>query len=69
MFIQTEQTPNSVTLKILSGQTVLELGAADFTSPADAAVVFFWHDFISITKNVDHDWYVMNPSLLSVITK
>jgi hypothetical protein len=50
MFIQTEQTPNPVTLKILSGQTVLESGAADFTSPADAAAVFFWHDFISITK-------------------
>ena len=85
MFIQTEQTPNPATLKFLPGQTVLESGTADFTNPADAAArsllaeslfgvtgvaaVFFGYDFITITKNVDHDWYVMKPSLLSVITE
>ena len=36
MFIQTESTPNPATLKFLPGQTVLELGTADFPS-ADAA--------------------------------
>ncbi len=30
MFIQTESTPNPATLKFLPGQTVLELGTADF---------------------------------------
>ena len=32
MFIQTESTPNPATLKFLPGQTVLELGTADFPS-------------------------------------
>ena len=80
MFIQTEQTPNPATLKFLPGQTVLETGTADFTNPADAAArsplaeslfgvdgvaaVFFGHNFITITKISDHDWYVMKPELL-----
>ena len=36
MFIQTESTPNPATLKFLPGQTVLEVGTADFPS-AEAA--------------------------------
>ena len=32
MFIQTESTPNPATLKFLPGQSVLELGTADFPS-------------------------------------
>ena len=36
MFIQTESTPNPATLKFLPGQTVLDLGTADFPS-AEAA--------------------------------
>ena len=36
MFIQTESTPNPATLKFLPGQTVLEMGTADFAT-ADAA--------------------------------
>ena len=35
MFIQTESTPNPATLKFLPGQTVLELGTADFPSAED----------------------------------
>ncbi|NKB55324.1 MAG: NifU family protein [Alphaproteobacteria bacterium] len=83
MFIQTEQTPNPATLKFLPGQTVLETGTADFTDPAEAgtrsplaeslfavdgvAAVFFGHDFITITKGADQDWYVMKPALLGAI--
>jgi Fe-S cluster biogenesis protein NfuA len=83
VFIQTEQTPNPATLKFLPGQTVLETGTADFTDPAEAgtrsslaenlfgvegvAAVFFGHDFITITKAADHDWYVMKPALLGAI--
>ena len=37
MFIQTEQTPNPATLKILPGRSVLESGTADFTTADDAA--------------------------------
>ena len=32
MFIQTESTPNPATLKFLPGQTVLDMGTADFPS-------------------------------------
>ncbi len=32
MFIQTESTPNPATLKFLPGQSVLDVGTADFTS-------------------------------------
>ncbi len=83
MFIQTEQTPNPATLKFLPGQTVLESGTADFTNPSDAsgrsplaeclfgvdgvAAVFFGHDFITITKTHEQDWYVMKPALLGAI--
>ena len=83
MFIQTEETPNPATLKFLPGQTVLESGTADFTNPADArgraplaealfavsgvAAVFFGHDFITITKAHDQDWFVMKPALLGAI--
>jgi Fe-S cluster biogenesis protein NfuA len=83
VFIQTEQTPNPATLKFLPGQTVLESGTADFSSADKAtdrsplaehlfgvegvAAVFFGHDFITITKLADQDWYVMKPAILGVI--
>ena len=31
------------------------------------AAVFFGHDFITITKGADHDWYVMKPAILGAI--
>ena len=37
MFIETEGTPNPATLKFLPGRYVMELGTADFASPASAA--------------------------------
>lgn len=83
MFIQTEQTPNPATLKFLPGLTVLESGTADFSSAEKVAgrsplagrlfevegvaAVFFGHDFITITKLADQDWYVMKPAILGVI--
>jgi hypothetical protein len=36
MFIQTESTPNPATLKFLPGQSVLEMGTADFPSAETA---------------------------------
>ena len=83
MFIQTEETPNPATLKFLPGQTVLEAGTADFTDASQAAdhsplaeslfgvdgvaAVFFGHDFITITKAADQDWFVMKPAILGAI--
>ncbi|OZA07074.1 MAG: NifU family protein, partial [Rhodobacterales bacterium 17-64-5] len=71
MFIQTESTPNPATLKFLPGQTVLQLGTADFPSVDAAAAsplarrifaaggvtgVFFGTDFVTVTKADDVDW-------------
>lgn len=82
MFIQTESTPNPATLKFLPGQSVLEVGTADFPT-ADAAGgsplatrlfavdgvagVFFGTDFVTITKADAVDWDHIKPSLLGAI--
>src|SRR5581483_6839027 len=75
MFIQTEETPNPLTLKFLPGRAVLGAGTADFPT-ADAAEgksplaetlfgiegvggVFLGPDFITVTKRPDADWPVM----------
>ncbi|MEM9579818.1 MAG: NifU family protein, partial [Pseudomonadota bacterium] len=82
MFIQTESTPNPATLKFLPGQTVLELGTADFPSEVGADVsplaarlfavkgvtgVFFGADFVTVTKDEAVDWDHIKPALLGAI--
>jgi len=82
MFIQTEATPNPLTLKFLPGREVLQGGTADFRSPEEAERsplaqrlfqvegvdgVFLGHDFVSITKGDENDWYQMKPALLGII--
>ena len=82
MFIQTESTPNPATLKFLPGQTVLELGTADFPSAEAAAKsplakrifaaggvtgVFFGTDFVTVTKAEDVDWPHIKPQILGAI--
>jgi len=82
MFIQTESTPNPATLKFLPGQTVLEMGTADFpnteaaaTSPlarrifatGDVAGVFFGTDFITVTKTDTALWDHIKPAILGAI--
>ena len=83
MFIQTEETPNPVTLKFLPGRSVLGAGTADFPSAAEAegrsplaealfqvegvAGVFLGPDFITVTKRGDLDWPVMKPAILGTI--
>jgi Fe-S cluster biogenesis protein NfuA len=82
MFIQTESTPNPATLKFLPGQTVLDLGTADFPS-AEAAEksplarrifaaggvtgVFFGTDFVTVTKADAVDWQHIKPAILGAI--
>ncbi|MEI4470980.1 NifU family protein [Frigidibacter sp. MR17.24] len=82
MFIQTESTPNPATLKFLPGQTVLDLGTADFPS-AEAAQksplarrlfavegvtgVFFGTDFVTVTKAETLAWDHLKPALLGAI--
>ncbi len=82
MFIQTEQTPNPVTLKFLPGRSVMESGTANFTtreaarrSPLaerlfelDAVTgVFLGADFITVTKNGDGDWHQLKPAVLAAL--
>ena len=82
MFIQTESTPNPATLKFLPGQTVLELGTADFPSleaaqksplakrifaTGQVAGVFFGNDFVTVTKTEAADWQHIKPAILGAI--
>ncbi|MDG1338674.1 MAG: NifU family protein [Paracoccaceae bacterium] len=82
MFIQTESTPNPATLKFLPGQTVLDMGTADFPS-AEAAEksplakrifavegvtgVFFGTDFVTVTKGDDIEWDHIKPAILGAV--
>ncbi|NCO20660.1 MAG: NifU family protein [Rhodobacterales bacterium] len=82
MFIQTESTPNPATLKFLPGQTVLDMGTADFptadsgaTSPlarrifavAGTTAVFLGNDFVTVTKADDAEWDHIKPAILGAI--
>lgn len=82
MFIQTESTPNPATLKFLPGQSVLEVGTADFPSAEGAeksplaqrifavngvAGVFFGTDFVTVTKTDAVEWDHIKPALLGAI--
>jgi len=81
MFIQTEATPNPVTLKFLPGREVLSGEPRDFRSAEAARVsplaeslfaidgvagVFFGSDFVSVTK-ADADWNHIKPAILGAI--
>ena len=82
MFIQTEETPNPLTLKFLPGREVLKNGSVDYRSEEEAlnsplasalfnvegvVGVFFSDDFITISKRDDKDWQLMKPGILGVI--
>lgn len=82
MFIQTEATPNPLTLKFLPGVQVMQTGTLFFTSPEAAkssplaqalfasnevAAVFLSTDFISVTKTEEADWSTLKPMLLTAI--
>lgn len=82
MFIQTELTPNPLTLKFMPGKNVMESGTAYF--PNDKTIkkspfakrlfevegvegVFFGSDFITITKNQSTNWEIIKPMILGAI--
>ena len=82
MFIQTEDTPNPLTIKFLPGKEVMKSGTADFrkkelseNSPLASRLfeiegvdgVFFGSDFISVTKKKDEEWFSLKPSILGKI--
>lgn len=82
MFIQTEDTPNPLTLKFIPGRVVMDEGTADFSDEVSAArsplakslfriegveAVFFGSDFVSVTKSEDAEWSLIKPSILGAI--
>ena len=82
MNIQTELTPNPSSLKFLPGKIVMEKETADFRNVEEAKRspfalnlfkidgvegVFFGSDFISITKNDNHEWQMLKPSISETI--
>ena len=82
MDIQTESTPNPSSLKFLPGKIVMEKETADFRNVEEAKRspfalnlfkidgvegVFFGSDFISITKNDNHEWQMLKPSISETI--
>lgn len=82
MFIQTETTPNPLTLKFVPGVPVHPTGTAFYTSP-EAAVesplamalfeiegvtaVFFNTDFLTITRAPEVEWDLLKPELLTLM--
>ena len=82
MFIQTEATPNPLTLKFIPGIPVMETGTAFFTTVEDAKIsplavelfrtngvnaVFLGSDFITITRSTAENWETLKPQLLTAI--
>ena len=82
MDIQTEFTPNPASLKFLPGKIVMGKGTADYRNVEEAKRsslalnlfkidgvkgVFFGSDFISITKNNNHEWEMLKPSISETI--
>ena len=82
MFIQTESTPNPATLKFLPGQSVMDVGTADFPAPVGADVsplaarifavpgvsgVFLGNDFVTVTKYAETEWDHVKPAILGAI--
>ena len=82
MFIQTESTPNPATLKFLPGQSVMDVGTADFPAPVGADVsplaarifavpgvsgVFLGNDFVTVTKDAETEWDHVKPAILGAI--
>ena len=82
MFIQTESTPNPATLKFLPGQSVLDVGTADFPSADTAAAsplarrifgvegvtgVFLGTDFVTVTKADGVEWDHVKPAILGAV--
>ena len=82
MFIQTEETPNPLTLKFIPGVKILAKGSIEFKNADDAkgnslaselfdtgkiSNIFLGQDFISITKTPDSEWEHIKPNFLSII--
>ena len=83
MFVQTEITPNPLTLKFIPGRIVMDDGTLFFKNIEEAKDspfakklfniegiegVFFGSDFITITKKQEVNWDTLKPLVLGVIS-
>lgn len=82
MFIQTEATPNPLTLKFIPGRVVLAFGSRQYENVEQAsdsplaralfsipgvAAIFFGTDFISVTKQESAEWPLLKTEILTTI--
>ncbi|GJT07679.1 NifU-like protein 4, mitochondrial [Tanacetum coccineum] len=82
MFIQTQSTPNPLSLMFYPGKPVMEVGSADFpnartamNSPLAKALygidgvtrVFYGSDFVTVTKSEDATWDFLKPEIFAAI--
>ena len=82
MFIQTEVTPNPSVLKFLPGRELLASGTREFRDEGEAMAsplavdlfdlpgvnrVFFGQDFLTVTKDEEHDWAHLKAPILAAI--
>ncbi|KAL9247457.1 hypothetical protein vseg_020888 [Gypsophila vaccaria] len=82
MFIQTQPTPNPASLMFHPGNSVMELGSADFpnartamNSPLARSLfaihgvtrVFFGSDFVTVTKTDEMSWDILKPEIFAAI--
>jgi len=82
MFVQTEDTPNSDTLKFVPGRTVLDAGMVEFRDAASAARsplakrlfdighvvrVYLAGDYLTVTKTPATEWLPLRPLVLAAI--
>ena len=82
MFIQTEDTPNPLTLKLIPGAPVMADGAREFASALDAQAsplaealfdidgvqrLFFASDFLTVTKAFGVDWKTIRAPILAAV--
>ncbi|WEK48395.1 MAG: NifU family protein [Candidatus Andeanibacterium colombiense] len=82
MFIETETTPNPLSLKFLPGQVVMDAGTREFASPeaaeasplaeaifdtGDVTNVFYGRDFISVTAAPGGDWSALKPQVVAIL--
>ena len=78
MFIQTEQTPNPLTMKFLPGRVVMKEGTAFYQNETEASNsplavklfsidevkgVFLGSDFITISKEENSDWQILKTMI------
>lgn len=82
MLIETESTPNPMTVKFLPGRTVMDVGTRDFPTPEAAASspladalfaigdvtgVFFGRDFISVTAAPGIEWSLLKGDVITIL--